>query len=379
MENNKDKETSPMVSVLCQAYNHGEFIEQCLNGIIMQETNYSCEVLVHDDASTDNTADIIRRFEFQYPEIINPIYQTVNQFSQKKRVFSRIQLSRAKGKYIALCEGDDYWTDPYKLQKQVDFLEANEDVAICIHNMKVIHEGNTKKSRLSNSPNRKEISTIEDLAYGNFICTASCVYRNNLFPEIPSWFANCPVGDYPMHMLNAQFGKIKYFNEVMGVRRIHKGGVWSSKSDIHNSINKIELMDLMKHHFTPAVNKILMEVQNRVAEKLMLHFKDQPDKYTYYTNKILENDPQYAVNLKLDNSLLNKNVASKIEELKRQKHLLNRRISELNAIKNSRLFKLSKIFKSLFMVVNLRAFVKTIRNKISFNKTQESNHTKRSV
>ncbi len=138
----KNNENIPLVSVLCQTYNHESFIRQCLDGIIMQKTNFGFEVLVHDDASTDKTANIIREYEKKFSKIIDPIYQIENQYSQKKRVFARIQLPRARGKYIAICEGDDYWTDPFKLQKQVDFLEANPEFSFCCHRYKIYSQFN---------------------------------------------------------------------------------------------------------------------------------------------------------------------------------------------------------------------------------------------
>lgn len=119
-----------MVSVLCQTYNHEQYISECLQSIVAQKVNFRYEILVHDDASTDNTANIIRKFEREYPDLIKPIYQEVNQWSLGNKVFSGIQLPRCTGKYIAICEGDDYWTDPLKLQKQVDILEGNENIGL---------------------------------------------------------------------------------------------------------------------------------------------------------------------------------------------------------------------------------------------------------
>ncbi|HHX61228.1 MAG TPA: glycosyltransferase [Epulopiscium sp.] len=106
---------TPLVSICCLAYNHEKFIRQALDGFIMQESNFPIEVLIHDDASTDDTANIIREYEKKYPEIIKPIYQTENQYSKGVGISVTYNFPRAKGKYIAMCEGDDYWTDPYYL------------------------------------------------------------------------------------------------------------------------------------------------------------------------------------------------------------------------------------------------------------------------
>ncbi|NVN94420.1 MAG: glycosyltransferase [Bacteroidetes bacterium] len=231
---------TPLVSVLCQAYNHGEFIEQCLKGIMMQETSFSFEVLVHDDASTDNTADIIKKFELQYPEIIKPIYQTENQFSQKKKVFSRIQLPRAKGKYIAICEGDDYWTDPLKLQKQVDFLEANPDYVICYHDVKAINEEGSviMESKIGNE-NQRDFSS-EELSYNRpFIMPLSVVFRNLsiIWPEETKYVLNF---DTFLFSILGQYGNGKYINDIQPANyRHHSGGIWSAITNQQKTIAHI--------------------------------------------------------------------------------------------------------------------------------------------
>ena len=130
----------PLVSISCITYNHAPYIRQCLDGFVMQKTNFPFEILIHDDASDDGTSDIIREFEKAYPSVIKPLFEEENQWSKGRRGSVVFNFPRAKGKYIALCEGDDYWTDPLKLQKQVDFLEAHPEYAMCFHNVKVIAE-----------------------------------------------------------------------------------------------------------------------------------------------------------------------------------------------------------------------------------------------
>ena len=116
---NNVQNTEPLVSINCITYNHEAYIRDALEGFLMQKTDFTFEILVHDDASTDQTANIIRKYEKKYPEIIKPIYQKENQYSQEVEISKQFQFPRARGKYIAICEGDDYWTNPYKLQKQV--------------------------------------------------------------------------------------------------------------------------------------------------------------------------------------------------------------------------------------------------------------------
>ena len=126
------QEPKVMVSIICNVYNHEKYVREALESFVMQKTDFAYEVLVHDDASTDHSADIIREYEKQYPDIMKPIYQTVNQYS-KCSITRTYQVPRAKGKYIAFCEGDDFWNDPYKLQKQFDEMEKHPEIDMCAH------------------------------------------------------------------------------------------------------------------------------------------------------------------------------------------------------------------------------------------------------
>lgn len=127
----------PLVSICCITYNHAPFIRKCLDGFLMQETSFPVEILIHDDASTDGTDGIIREYAEKYPDLIFPLYETENQYSQgKQNEIDFYNYRRARGKYIAYCEGDDYWTDPLKLQKQVDFMESHPDYSVCFHRCK---------------------------------------------------------------------------------------------------------------------------------------------------------------------------------------------------------------------------------------------------
>lgn len=256
MGNSEESKIFPLVSVLCQAYNHGKYIEQCLNGILMQKTSFPFEVLVHDDASTDDTADVVREFELRYPEIIKPIYQTVNQYSQKKKVFSRIQLPRATGKYIAICEGDDYWTDPGKLQKQVDFLEANKDFAICFHSLNIENKGMIFDDLITNDI--PDITDIRELTRRNYIPTPTIVFRNRKM-QLPDWYFECYATDYAFFMLNAKYGKIKKIPDVMAVYRIHESNQWANLPYIEQVRRNINDKFLMTGWFSPEVNMLLKQ------------------------------------------------------------------------------------------------------------------------
>jgi glycosyltransferase involved in cell wall biosynthesis len=235
----------PLVSICSITYNHAPYIRQCLDGFLMQKTTFPVEILIHDDASTDGTEEIIREYKVKYPHIIKPLYEVENQWIKGRRGSAVFNFPRAQGKYIALCEGDDYWTDPFKLQKQVEFLENNPEYSICFHNVKIYTENENRLVSDYITRDVDETTDIYELAKGNFIHTPSVVFRN-LIKEFPTEFKKSPVGDYFLHMLNAEHGKIKKLNDSMAVYRVHDNGVWSNKNN-----DKLILMylDLMIHYF----------------------------------------------------------------------------------------------------------------------------------
>ncbi len=229
-----------LVSICCMTYNHENFIRQCLEGFVSQKTTFHFEILVHEDASKDNTADIVKEFELKYPNLFRCVYQIENQFKIKNSLFN-ILFPMAKGKYIALCEGDDYWTDPYKLQKQVDFLETNKEYSICFHEASVINKENGFLRKFNNINEDKDFYFI-DLTQGNFISTASVVFRSNTIEKIPEYFFQLHAGDWGLHLLNAQNGKIRYLKDCMSVYRQHRGGIWATLSNTEMILKGVELM-----------------------------------------------------------------------------------------------------------------------------------------
>lgn len=216
----KNTET-PLVSVRCITYNHEPYIAQAIDGFLMQKTNFPFEVVIHDDASTDRTAEIIREYEKKYPLIIKPIYQTENQYSKGNGSVSKAIDPKLKGKYIAFCEGDDYWIDPNKLQMQVDFLEKNPEYGICYTKTKCYVQARNRYIR----PFGKNIKSFEDLLFnGNRIPTLTVVVRTNLYftykdeihPEQQNWL----MGDYPIWLWIAHKSKVKFLSYITAVYRV---------------------------------------------------------------------------------------------------------------------------------------------------------------
>lgn len=220
------KESAITVSIICCAYNHEPYIRQCLDGFMMQQTDFAFEVLIHDDASTDNTANIIREYEAKYPDIIKPIYQTENQYQKKTGILNTFQFPRAQGKYIALCEGDDYWIDPLKLQKQVDFLESHPDYVMCTHHYNEYIQTNNK---IKEHPKVK--STIIDL--GTLIHFSYYYFQPVTLLYKKSVFCTDEYNEYKITRDTVLFyylltkGKGYYINDTMAVYRRHTEGVWT--------------------------------------------------------------------------------------------------------------------------------------------------------
>lgn len=220
-----------LVSINCTTYNQESYIEQAIESFLMQKTNFKYEILINDDASTDGTTDIIKKYEKKYPDIIKPIYQQENQYSKGIKVGYEYNFKRAKGKYIALCEGDDYWTDPYKLQKQVDYMESNPSCTLCMHAVEKI-DAKTRESKGFIRPhNLNKKCTTEEviLGGGGFVGTNSLLFPRKLFKNPPMWYFDSPVGDYPMQIFLTHKGYSYYIDENMSVYRTNAMNSWSER------------------------------------------------------------------------------------------------------------------------------------------------------
>jgi glycosyltransferase involved in cell wall biosynthesis len=260
------RQSVKFLSIICITYNHEKFIRDALEGFVMQKTKFYFEAVVSDDCSTDKTADIICEYEQKYPDIIKAIYNPQNIGAYKNFVNA---LSGVQSKYVIFNEGDDYFTDPYKLQKQVDFLELRTDCSICFHPVEVKFENSKKylirKSEIFPNPEfrfNKTLLRLDDLLAHNFIQTNSAMYRWRFldgdiqkdFPEeiVPS--------DYYIHLLHAQTGSIGFIDEVMSVYRRHEGGIWwdslynADRLHIKFAISEMRFFDIVYKHIATNQN-----------------------------------------------------------------------------------------------------------------------------
>ncbi len=263
------------VSVFCTAYNHEKYIRKALEGFVMQKTDFAFEVLINDDASTDGTADIIREFQEKYPEIIKPVYQTENQYSQRIPIIKTHLLPRAQGKYFAWCEGDDYWIDPLKLQKQIDFLDKNPEYSICVHKVSV---NNLKNNVVCPCPNieKSRDYTLEEIIIGggSIFETCSLVMRREVYTSKPSCFNAKGFGDYQWYMYGAICGKCRCLSDNMAVYNLFTVGSWSSRTTGNEKLLAYykELARMLKnvneyyeYKYSEPINIMLEEIDYQIA------------------------------------------------------------------------------------------------------------------
>ena len=214
------------VSVLVVTYNHARFVRQALDSAIGQRLPQPFEVLVSEDCSTDGTREIVEEYAKRHPHLVRLLLSERNLHSNE--VVAR-GVRAARGRYVAVLDGDDYWTSDDKLAAQVAFLDVRPDVTICFHNVQVVDEHSQTTGRLWNAPGQPEVSGLHELLRGNFIATSSVVYRRAAVSEIPAWYVGFfPVTDWPLHVLYAREGRIGYLDRTLGAYRLHSGGLFST-------------------------------------------------------------------------------------------------------------------------------------------------------
>lgn len=268
---------TPVVSIDCQTYNHGPFVREALESFINQKTNFIYEVLVHDDASTDETVKIIKEFEQEYPDIIKPIFQQENQYSKNVNISKRFQCPRAKGKYIAICEGDDFWTDPHKLQKQFDFLESNPDYGFIHCNFDKLYNKTGRIRKSTNSINLKMYNSQDDVFIGMLlntygIGTLTVMARKDLICESYESIdlTNHLMGDLPSWLEISQKTKFHFIQDSVGVYRKVSGSASNTKETYHQFIDsglRIRLEFAKKYN---APDNIIKDLENSYFKNLII-------------------------------------------------------------------------------------------------------------
>ncbi|WAC01872.1 glycosyltransferase [Lacinutrix neustonica] len=256
----------PLLSICCTTYNHVKFVKQTLDGFLLQETNFPIEIIIHDDASTDGTQDLLKVYA-EKDSRVKLILQQENQYSQNIKPWAHFCFPKAQGKYIALCEGDDYWVDPLKLQKQVDFLEANPEYTVSWTNFEILKREGLSKNDFTYTT---DIVTIDFnnlfTPYSTYTLTA--VFKKQAL-NIELYKTLKHSKDNSLYVMLLQKGKGVFMNFISAVYRIHEGGAYSLQSDFfkHYSsyLNLQEVTTIVAESRTKNINKILKSLANGAA------------------------------------------------------------------------------------------------------------------
>ena len=272
MENWKRDQPS-LVSVICLTYNQEHYINDAIKSFLTQETNFPFEIIIQDDASTDGTAEIIRNYVKKYPNIIKPVFQKENQFSQKNKDVLVTAVSYANSEYLAYCEGDDYWTDPKKLQVQISEMQKHPNCSISFHPILRIFPHKKKRMRIiaQHANLNKKFNTKELILGGSSFCPSpSFVFRASLFKLLPKWFFDVPIGDYFLQILASLNDGALYINRVMAVYRVNSIGSWSERmsKDENYAYNYFSKMLISLDAIDSHTNKKYTKEFNIIRKKL---------------------------------------------------------------------------------------------------------------
>jgi glycosyltransferase involved in cell wall biosynthesis len=313
-----------MVTIRCITYNHEPYIRQALDGFVMQKTKFRFEAIVHDDVSTDSTASIIREYAERFPDIIKPIFETENQYSKADGSLTRVLDAATRGKYIAFCEGDDYWTDPFKLQKQVEFLESHSDYSCCLSHY-ICYNEKLKKIHALCGERREDIRSMlyNDFQFGT--CTLLlrsellALYYQEIQPQTKKWL----MGDKPLVLYLGAVGKVYTFKECMGTYRI-LGESASHSSDISLQLkrarNTIDIYKYFADKYLPQENKLTNYLDGAYLYRAYLIYKDSNHSFPQeLVTKIKKYNGSYwklyVVKLMIGHSSL-QSIVYKLSELK---------------------------------------------------------------
>lgn len=267
------------VSVICNAFNHEKYITDALEGFIKQKTNFKFEVLVHDDASTDRTAEIIKEYEKKYPDIIKPIYQTENQYSKRVKINTVYNYPRAKGKYFAFCEGDDYWTDKNKLQKQYNYMEKHSEVDMCAHKAVAV-KSSTGEIEFYFPEIKEDTLFKTEEVIDTYFSTNSLFCKAETLTN-PAEFRKQLTLDYTMQLQGALKGGIYCFADCMSVYRCMTDNSWTRKMQNNKELlikNEMKIINMLNTFNKETDYKYDTKVQSRI-NKYKIHILELKEEY----------------------------------------------------------------------------------------------------
>lgn len=263
------------VSVVVMTFNHARFIRQALDSVLAQRGARRYEVLISEDCSTDGTREIVVDYQRRYPDRIRLL---LSEHNLRSNAVVRRGIEAARGAYVAFLDGDDYWTDPDKLEKQVEFLRAHPQCSMCFHNARVVDEEGTREARNWTPANQPRFTGFEDIWMGNFIPMCSAMFRRTALERIPAWYESLfPITDWPLHILSARHGAIGYLDEVMGVYRQHGGGLYSAQSEAQKQEQTLAFYRTMNANFDYRYDKLVRGALSRYFFEWAEEYKRRGD------------------------------------------------------------------------------------------------------
>lgn len=299
---------SIIVSVHCAVYNHAPYLRQCLNGIVMQKTKFNYEIIVHDDVSTDGSVEIIQEYIDKYPDLIKPIFEAENQYSKHDGSVRRIMREASKGKYIAICEGDDYWSDPLKLQKQVDILENDASIGLVYSDFDLVDfnsnmlDDTSAPKRICNIKQNFRHGYIYDQLFNHSSNILSCtvLYRKNLITTEP-------IIDHDLFMQISKVSKISFIDEKLAVYRINPKGMMLSDSERVSSYlfrtisnHMIDFYIQKNYTYNVDIKKLKKEVEIFFSKYVTSYIRGNKEASSNIILKIIKIDPLLLIKTPLN-------------------------------------------------------------------------------
>ena len=337
--------SKPLVTICCLVYNQENYIRQAFDGFLKQQTNFDFEIIVHDDASNDNSKSIIENYTSK-DDRFKPIFQENNKYSKGERIWFKYMFPKCKGKYIAICDGDDYWTDPLKLQKQVDFLENNLDYGIVGAKLKSLDQNTNTISEWTHEKNKIPNLNIKNLIEGNFIFSSSSLFVNDF--NVEPWWQNLPIGDWPMYILQIKSRKIKILDEFMGVYRVHSNGIFSKISISQQLNTELKCLEILYQYGEFSKDIKILITKNIHDKKTAILLEQQKDNLLQLR---LENEKQIFEKSQI--------IEEKSQIIEEKSQIIDNNIKELEYLYK----KLNRIKKSIFYktFVKIELFLRNIK------------------
>ncbi len=253
------------VTVILLTYNHERFIAQALESVLAQQTDFPFEVIISEDYSTDRTREIALAYHQRDPALVRLSLSANNE--NTNHVFTRAWYA-ARGQYVAMLDGDDYWTSPHKLQRQASFLDGNPACVISFHQVRTLLSDGTYARRPYTSTSLATVTHLDDLLEDNYIAGCSAMIRRNSVREFPAWYYAAQFGDWPLYLLAAQNGAICFLPECMGIYRYHGGGLWNRLDRLQQLAATISFLRSIRRAFDPHRDRIVKRSIGRLEYDL---------------------------------------------------------------------------------------------------------------